>query len=38
MGGEMRGPKARLKLMLGLGKTTNIDEIRKLFTEESYIL
>ncbi|MGL4345095.1 MAG: asparaginase [Cellulosilyticaceae bacterium] len=38
MGGEMRGPKARLKLMLALGKTTELEEIKKIFREESCIL
>ncbi|MGL5675001.1 MAG: asparaginase [Cellulosilyticaceae bacterium] len=38
MGGEMRGPKARIKLMLALSKTSDISEIRKLFSEESCIL
>lgn len=38
MGGEMRGPKARLKLMLALGKTDDLDEIRATFKEESCIL
>lgn len=36
MGGDMRGPKARLKLMLALGKTNDLDVIRSFFTEESY--
>ncbi len=34
MGGEMRGPKARLKLMLALGKTDELSRIRQLFREE----
>lgn len=38
MGGEMRGPKARIKLMLGLGKTKDLNQIKKLFREESYVL
>ncbi|MGL4738469.1 MAG: asparaginase [Cellulosilyticaceae bacterium] len=38
MGGEMRGPKARLKLMLALGKTSDKEEIRKIFKEENCIL
>ena len=38
MGGEMRGPKARIKLMLALSKTNDIEEIRRLFGEESCIL
>lgn len=36
MGGDMRGPKARLKLMLALGKTNDLDVIRSFFAEESY--
>lgn len=36
MGGDMRGPKARIKLMLALGKTNKIEEIKKLFEESSY--
>ena len=36
MGGDMRGPKARLKLMLALGKTHDVDMIRSFFAEESY--
>lgn len=35
MGGEMRGPKARVKLMLALGKTNDIMQIRQIFKEES---
>lgn len=35
MGGEMRGPKARIKLMLALGKTGNIEQIKQIFREES---
>ncbi len=31
MGGEMRGPKARIKLMLALGTGMDIDEIKQLF-------
>lgn len=38
MGGEMRGPKARIKLMLALGKTTDKDKIKQLFKEESCVL
>lgn len=38
MGGEMRGPKARIKLMLALGKTRDIETIKALFREEDYIL
>lgn len=36
MGGDMRGPKARIKLMLALGKTNKIEEIKKLFEENTY--
>ena len=36
MGGDMRGPKARLKLMLALGKTRDTEMIRNFFAEESY--
>ncbi|MGL4362340.1 MAG: asparaginase [Cellulosilyticaceae bacterium] len=38
MGGEMSGPKARIKLMLALSKTNKINDIRKIFTEKSCIL
>lgn len=38
MGGDMRGPKARLKLMLALGKTKDKEVIRNLFKEEAYTL
>lgn len=38
MGGDMRGPKARLKLMLALGKTKDPDKIRPLFENEHYSL
>ncbi|MBE6024074.1 MAG: asparaginase [Cellulosilyticum sp.] len=38
MGGDMRGPKARLKLMLALGKTQDAEKIRMLFEEQNYIL
>lgn len=38
MGGEMRGPKARIKLMLALSKTNDMNEIRKLFKEENCTL
>ena len=38
MGGDMRGPKARLKLMLALGKTQDKEKIRGLFEEQSYKL
>lgn len=36
MGGDMSGPKARLKLMLALGKTQDKEKIRALFEEQSY--
>ena len=35
-GGELNGPKARIKLMLALGKTDNIDEIRDIFEKDEY--
>ncbi len=38
MGGEMRGPKARIKLMLALAKTQEMDKIRALFVEQDYTL
>ena len=38
MGGDMSGPKARLKLMLALGKTKDKEKIRALFEEQSYQL
>ena len=38
MGGDMRGPKARLKLMLALGKTQDTKKIRALFEDQSYTL
>ena len=38
MGGEMRGPKARLKLMLALGKTNDLEKIKALYKEENYSL
>ncbi len=38
MGGDMRGPKARLKLMLALGKTQDPEKIRPLFENENYSL
>ena len=34
----MSGPKARLKLMLALGKTQDKEKIRALFEEQSYQL
>lgn len=38
MGGEMRGPKARLKLMIALGKTDDINKIQELFKEQDVTL
>ena len=38
MGGDMSGPKARVKLMLALGKTKNIQKIKELFKEQDYTL
>lgn len=38
MGGDMRGPKARLKLMLALGKTQDREKIRALFEDHNYTL
>ncbi|MHC1749421.1 MAG: asparaginase [Cellulosilyticaceae bacterium] len=38
MGGEMRGPKARLKLMIALGKSDNIAQIQELFKEQDFTL
>ena len=38
MGSDMRGPKARLKLMLALGKTKDINKIHEIFKEENYDL
>jgi L-asparaginase len=35
MGGEMRGPKARIKLMLALGKTNDVSKIKEIFKEEN---
>jgi len=35
-GGELNGPKARIKLMLALGKTDDICEIRELFEKDEY--
>ena len=32
-GGEMPGPKARIKLMVALGLTSDLDEIRRLFDD-----
>lgn len=38
MGGDMRGPKARLKLMIALGKTQDKETIKALFEEQSFEL
>lgn len=38
MGGDMSGPKARIKLMLALGKTKNVQTIKELFKEQDYSL
>ncbi len=38
MGSDMRGQKARLKLMLALTKTQDVTLIRELFKEKNYIL
>ena len=38
MGGDMRGPKARLKLMLALGKTQDREKIRALYEDHNYTL
>lgn len=38
MGGGMRGPKARLKLMLALSKTHDKEKIKALFEEQDYTL
>lgn len=38
MGGDMRGPKARLKLMLALSKTKEIQTINNIFKEGSFSL
>lgn len=38
MGGDMSGPKARIKLMLALGKTNNLQIIKELFKEQDYSL
>ncbi len=38
MGGDMRGLKARLKLMIALGKTNDINEIKKIFELQNYSL
>ncbi|AHM56234.1 L-asparaginase AnsA [Peptoclostridium acidaminophilum DSM 3953] len=35
-GGELNGQKARIKLMLALGLTSNIDEIRNIFEKDEY--
>jgi L-asparaginase len=36
LGGDLTGHKARLKLMLALGKTRDLDEIRRLFERGLY--
>ncbi|SHJ97169.1 asparaginase [Tepidibacter formicigenes] len=36
LGGDLPGQKARIKLMLALGKTNDIDEIKKIFEEGIY--
>ncbi|WP_069998100.1 asparaginase [Cellulosilyticum sp. I15G10I2] len=38
MGGDMRGLKARIKLMLALGKTKDINILKALFKEQDYAL
>ena len=35
-GGELPGQKARIKLMLALGKTDNLDEIKDFFEKGIY--
>ncbi|MZQ76176.1 MAG: asparaginase [Peptoclostridium sp.] len=35
-GGELNGQKARIKLMLALGFTSNVDEIRNIFEKDEY--
>lgn len=35
-GGELPGQKARIKLMLSLGKTDSMDEIREIFEKNEY--
>lgn len=34
LGGDLSGQKARIKLMISLGKTSNIHEIRKIFEKD----
>lgn len=36
LGGYLSGQKARIKLMLALGRTTNVDEIRTIFEQNYY--
>ncbi len=36
LGGDLPGQKARIKLMLALGKTNDLEEIRKIFEEGLY--
>ncbi len=38
MGSDMRGQKARLKLMLALTKTNDLNKIKELFKEQNYSL
>lgn len=38
MGGDMKGLKARIKLMLALGKTRDINKLKALFKEQNYTL
>lgn len=35
-GGELNGQKARMKLMLALGLTSDVDEIRSIFEKDEY--
>ena len=35
--GDLNGHKCRIKLMLALGKTNNLDEIKDFFEKESII-
>jgi L-asparaginase len=35
LGGELPGPKARIKLMVALGATSDTEEIRRLFADYS---
>ncbi len=38
MGGDMKGLKARIKLMLALGKTKDLNVLKALFKEQDYTL